>query len=106
MSETEYRPCNRCGQCRTAKHHDPCIADLPGVRDACCGHGIESGYVNFVNGLVIRGIWDHLREELTPKQIELWFNRWLDEPISDRERVIIAETIYALQHPKDLNHPQ
>ena len=45
-------------------------------------------------------------DELTAERIERWFNRWLAEPISDRERVIIAETIYALQHPNDVSPPQ
>jgi hypothetical protein len=33
------RPCSGCGQLPTAAGHDACIADLPGVRNACCGHG-------------------------------------------------------------------
>ena len=35
----EDRPCPKCHQYRTAEGHDPCIADLPGVRGACGGHG-------------------------------------------------------------------
>ena len=33
---------------------DPCLGILPGVKYACCGHGGESGYVFFENGLVVR----------------------------------------------------
>lgn len=33
--------------------HDPCIANLPGVAYACCGHGAEPGYIHFYNGRVI-----------------------------------------------------
>jgi hypothetical protein len=33
--------------------HDPCLADLPGVRAACCGHGAEPGYILFENGLAV-----------------------------------------------------
>jgi hypothetical protein len=31
--------CLACGRFRTAELHDPCIANLPGVQFACCGHG-------------------------------------------------------------------
>jgi hypothetical protein len=47
--------CKRCGLKRTEKRHDPCIANLPGVVFACCGHGENQGYVAFENGVVIRG---------------------------------------------------
>jgi hypothetical protein len=45
-----------CGVCerRYVPHFqdDPCIAGLPGVIAACCGHGRESGgYILFENGL-------------------------------------------------------
>jgi hypothetical protein len=33
------RPCPACHRHRTPAGHDPCIADLPGVKAACCGHG-------------------------------------------------------------------
>lgn len=33
------RFCPRCAQRPTEDGHDPCIANLPGVRNACCGHG-------------------------------------------------------------------
>lgn len=42
--------CKLCGQGRTSNGHDPCIANLPGVLFACCGHGCEDGYVKFVDG--------------------------------------------------------
>ena len=32
--------CPHCKVRRTRKGHDACIADLPDVRFACCGHGI------------------------------------------------------------------
>ena len=52
--------CENCGKRRTAKGHDPCIADLPGVLFACCGHGQHDGYVHFKNGMTLRGRWDHV----------------------------------------------
>jgi hypothetical protein len=52
---TATRPCAACGMRRRANGHDPCIENLPVVRNACCGHGVDRGYVQFENGLVIRG---------------------------------------------------
>jgi len=34
--------------------YDPCLGILPGVSDACCGHGVEDGYISFKNGIVLR----------------------------------------------------
>lgn len=49
-------PCRACGAMEpTPEGHDPCIASLPGVEFACCGHGRGPGYVAFSNGTVIRG---------------------------------------------------
>jgi hypothetical protein len=48
------RPCGTCGLAlhfpggregqRWWGAHDPCIANLPGVRVACCGHGVAERY--------------------------------------------------------------
>jgi hypothetical protein len=46
--------CVKCGKPRTKEGHDPCIANLPGVKYACCGHGREDGYICFENGGLIR----------------------------------------------------
>lgn len=47
----QERPCGRCGKHMTAEGHDPCIEGLPGVKNACCGHGDDSeAYVRFENG--------------------------------------------------------
>jgi len=34
------RPCGHCGEHATAEGHDACLGTLPGVRNACCGHGV------------------------------------------------------------------
>jgi hypothetical protein len=47
------RPCPKCGAMPTADDHDPCIAALPGVEFACCGHGIAYGYIAFSDGRTI-----------------------------------------------------
>jgi hypothetical protein len=42
------RRCTACGERPTPDGHDPCIANLPGVRNACCGHGeLWRAYVQF-----------------------------------------------------------
>jgi hypothetical protein len=49
------RPCTKCNHFQTDKGHDYCIRNLPGVKNACCGHGIEDGYIQFNDGRCIRG---------------------------------------------------
>ncbi len=39
------RPCARCGKPPTPEGHDTCLGALPGVKAACCGHGVEPGYM-------------------------------------------------------------
>jgi len=53
--EDNPRHCTKCGHMQTKREHDYCIANLPGVKNACCGHGIEEGYISFENGITIRG---------------------------------------------------
>jgi hypothetical protein len=49
------RICAKCRQPRTKQGHDSCIANLPGVMMACCGHGQRDGYIMFNDGRIIRG---------------------------------------------------
>jgi len=53
------RPCARCGrvfQGSNVGEPDPCLGTLPGVDNACCGHGVpEAAYIRFTNGVVVRG---------------------------------------------------
>lgn len=52
----QYMPCGLCGRFPTPEGHDPCLGTLPGVRNACCGHGQpEQAYIQFENGIVVRG---------------------------------------------------
>lgn len=49
--------CVKCGLKATTEGHDPCIANLPGVKNACCGHGVNDGqqaYVQYEDDSVIR----------------------------------------------------
>lgn len=62
--------CRKCRLPRTPEGHDPCIAGLPGVAFACCGHGSETSraYVCFADGRVIRGEFD----ERSPEKLAEW----------------------------------
>ena len=52
----EARPCKRCGAIMNDHEADKCLGNLPGVDNACCGHGVrEQAYIRFTNGLTIEG---------------------------------------------------
>ena len=54
--EEEERSCKHCG--KTCKVLDDCLGKLPGVKNACCGHGDrEQSYIQFENGTIIRGFY-------------------------------------------------
>ena len=55
------RPCLNCGQKPTTEGHDDCIANLLGVKYACCGHGNGCGYISFINGKIIRSQYNPKR---------------------------------------------
>lgn len=45
------RVCAHCGLGYGASLHDPCLGELPGVLEACCGHGDPSAaYVLHTDG--------------------------------------------------------
>lgn len=52
------RPCGNCGKEGNSNdgQPDPCLRNLAGVTNACCGHGDPSqAYICFNGGMVIRG---------------------------------------------------
>lgn len=52
------RPCGHCGLMATPEGHDGCLGALPGVMNACCGHGGKSTnkpYVQFRDGTDLTG---------------------------------------------------
>ena len=56
VSSDNDRQCGHCGKENTTEGYDACLGTLPGVMNACCGHGIDSeAYVQFRNGSDIRG---------------------------------------------------
>lgn len=59
MDIADPRPCKKCGKVFQGSNEgdaDLCLGELPGVTNACCGHGVkEQSYICFENGLIIRG---------------------------------------------------
>ncbi len=53
-----YRPCAKCGEYPTKEGHDACLGTLGNVINACCGHGRNKGYIQFDNGITIRGYFE------------------------------------------------
>ena len=48
--------CGYCNKPNTKEGHDACLGELPGLMNACCGHGnIDEMYIQFLNGICIRG---------------------------------------------------
>lgn len=52
----QERPCSQCGEPSTPEGHDACLGTLPGVMNACCGHGrVDEAYVQYPDGSSVRG---------------------------------------------------
>lgn len=50
------RPCGFCNREKTKEDHDGCLGTLPGVENACCGHGQDvDAYIWFENGKRFQG---------------------------------------------------
>lgn len=57
--DTRFGEAGRCDHCGATMPEGPdaCIGLLPGVIEACCGHGIVAdAYVTLVSGVVLRGV--------------------------------------------------
>ncbi len=49
-------PNRDCKLCNSDTDIDGCLGKLPGVMNACCGHGnVNESYVQFTNGVILRG---------------------------------------------------
>ncbi len=53
------KACDHCGKHTVTKDHeeyDGCLGILPGVMNACCGHGnTGKAYIQFLDGYVVKG---------------------------------------------------
>lgn len=74
------RPCGYCGLYGNSNYGDadPCLGVLPGVTNACCGHGNpEEAYICFQGGLTIRGFdIDQLHQRHMSKAEQLAIGRY------------------------------
>ena len=53
----KHKSCGFCNRHVTLEGHDSCLGTLPGIRNACCGHGeLQRAYVQFDDGVCIRGL--------------------------------------------------
>ena len=56
VADDPDRSCGRCGRPNTTDGHDACLGELPGVVNACCGHGnSRNAYVVFTDGVRLAG---------------------------------------------------
>lgn len=70
--EERSRPCALCGKHVTELGHDPCIANIPNAKNACCGHGDKQWcYVQLDTGLIEKESAFNWIKENTDKNI--WF---------------------------------
>ena len=46
------RPCKKCGHGPTIEGYDACLGYIEDALHACCGHGVEKGYVVYANKTV------------------------------------------------------
>ena len=53
-STSVERPCKRCGHMPLENGEDWCLGHIPKVKNACCGHGVEEGYIQLENGKSFR----------------------------------------------------
>ena len=55
ISKNKNRVCSKCGKKETKEGHDACLGKLPGLMNACCGHGSDEPYIQFLDGKCICG---------------------------------------------------
>lgn len=64
FSTEDSLACVKCGKVSKGHEPDPCMGNLPGVENACCGHGIENdAYISFDNGITVRGTFTSVEKK-------------------------------------------
>ena len=66
ITAASQRPCPKCGRLPNADGTDPCLGHLPGMRAACCGHGVEPPWVITDDGWYVGG-WANIVPLLPPE---------------------------------------
>ena len=69
--------CKDCARPPTSEGHDPCLANLPNVRAACCGHGISGAYCAYADGVTLYwerndiGLWQEYTDVISALRVAL-----------------------------------
>lgn len=68
----ECRPCGHCGKFPTESGEDFCLHHLGNVINACRGHGTNDGYIEFDNGVTVRGMFkiEYDKDKINEKNID------------------------------------
>lgn len=65
---TDTRACNHCSKKPLLNDIDNCVGNLPGISNACCGHGVISeSYITLLDGTYIKGVDAKLLIDLLKK---------------------------------------
>ncbi len=54
IKDSQPLSCGRCGCKPTLEGHDACLGTLPGVKFACCGHGVDEGYIMWKDSVITK----------------------------------------------------
>lgn|GEM_PF-4811035 len=79
VGDGNTRPCPKCGRLPNADGSDPCLGHLPGMRAACCGHGVEPPYILTEEGDYVEG-WANIIPLLPPEMRESYRARFQGRP--------------------------
>ena len=58
LEDMPFRPCAKCREYPNENGDDACLGHLGNVMNACCGHGLNKGYIQFDCGIIIRGYFE------------------------------------------------
>lgn len=90
VAECRDRPCGHCGRENTPEGHDGCLGTLPGVANACCGHGSpDCAYIQFDDGRYASGAEAREMQTQMTREIAKWKRRALhyhEHALRERER--------------------
>jgi hypothetical protein len=55
VSDNPFRECGHCRKENRRDGHDSCLGELPGLMNACCGHGDNEPSIQFYDRSIITG---------------------------------------------------
>lgn len=97
----EIRPCAKCGAVFEMHEPDACLGQLPGVDNACCGHGVpDQAYIRFTSHVVVRGFTKgeccgKETKEVTMNNADEWrdFKPWFWTIPGDDDSIVWSSTL-------------